>query len=145
MISTIVTGVDGTDTAREAARTAARLAQTHGAALHLLSAFGPVDVKRVNTEGVKVAIDFKQPAEQTASEETALLRSEFPDLEITGGAAEGKPADALVDAAEQLGADLIVVGNKRVQGLARILGSIAADVARHAPCDVYIAHTHQRS
>jgi len=46
--------------------------------------------------------------------------------------------------AESLGADLIVVGNKRVQGLGRILGSIAEDVAHHSTCDVYIAHTHQR-
>ena len=42
-------------------------------------------------------------------------------------------------------ADVIVVGNKRVQGVSRILGSIARYVAAHAPCDVYIAHTHQRA
>src|SRR5690606_28369663 len=42
-------------------------------------------------------------------------------------------------------ASLIVVGNKRVQGVAgRVLGSIARDVAAHASCDVYIAHTHTR-
>ena len=36
---------------------------------------------------------------------------------------------------------MIVVGNKRVQGLARVLGSVASAVAQHAPCDVYIAKT----
>lgn len=47
-------------------------------------------------------------------------------------------------AAEELDAEIIVIGNKRVQGIARILGSIARDVAAHAPCDVYVAHTHSK-
>ncbi|MFI5426024.1 universal stress protein [Aeromicrobium sp. UC242_57] len=54
---------------------------------------------------------------------------------------QGKPADALVSAAKEIGADLIVVGNRRVQGISRILGSVATDVAHHAPCDVYIVKT----
>ena len=28
------------------------------------------------------------------------------------------------------------------EGLARVLGSVAADVARKAHCDVHVAHTH---
>jgi nucleotide-binding universal stress UspA family protein len=52
-----------------------------------------------------------------------------------------EPADALCAEAERLGASIIVVGNKRVQGMARVLGSVAAEVARHAPCHVFIAHT----
>jgi nucleotide-binding universal stress UspA family protein len=54
---------------------------------------------------------------------------------------QGKPADALVEEAKRLGADLIVVGNRRVQGIGRVLGSVATDVAHHAPCDVYIVKT----
>jgi len=33
------------------------------------------------------------------------------------------------------------VGNRRVQGASRILGAVAADVAKHAVCDVLIANT----
>ena len=36
---------------------------------------------------------------------------------------------------------MIVVGNRRVQGATRVLGSIANDVARQAPCNVLIVHT----
>ena len=43
--------------------------------------------------------------------------------------------------AKEIGADLIVVGNRRVQGIGRVLGSVATDVAHHAPCDVYIVKT----
>ena len=53
--------------------------------------------------------------------------------------------EALVSESERLDATMIVVGNKRVQGIAgRVLGSIARDVAAHASCDVYVAHTHER-
>lgn len=51
------------------------------------------------------------------------------------------PATALCDEAERLEASIIVVGNRGVQGAARLLGSVATDVARRAPCDVLIANT----
>ena len=62
-------------------------------------------------------------------------------VEVTSAGASGKPGEALVTEAERLGATMIVVGNRRVQGIARVLGSVAAAVAHHAPCDVYIAKT----
>ena len=43
--------------------------------------------------------------------------------------------------AEKVSADLIVVGSKRMTGIARVLGSVANDVAHHAPCSVYVAKT----
>ncbi len=52
------------------------------------------------------------------------------------------PANALCEEATRLDASIIVVGNKRVQGAARVLGSIAGDVAKRAPCNVFIVHTH---
>jgi nucleotide-binding universal stress UspA family protein len=36
---------------------------------------------------------------------------------------------------------MIVVGNRRVQGISRVLGAIATDVARRASCDVLISDT----
>jgi nucleotide-binding universal stress UspA family protein len=48
----------------------------------------------------------------------------------------------LIEVATDHDAAVIVVGNKRVQGVTRLLGSIATDVAHKAPCDVYIANTH---
>jgi nucleotide-binding universal stress UspA family protein len=55
---------------------------------------------------------------------------------------EGDPADAIIDAAEEEGADLIVVGNRGMQGAKRfLLGSVPNRVAHHAPCSVLIVHT----
>ena len=55
---------------------------------------------------------------------------------------EGDPADAILDVAEETGADLIVVGNKGMTGAKRfLLGSVPNKVSHHASCGVYIVRT----
>ena len=54
----------------------------------------------------------------------------------------GAPVDALVDLAEEVGADLLVVGNVGLSTIAgRLLGSVPANVARRSKTDVLIVHT----
>ena len=60
---------------------------------------------------------------------------------ISTNSLQAKPAVALVEEAERLEARVIVVGNRRSQGLGRVLGSVASGVVAHAPCDVYIVKT----
>lgn len=142
--SRIVVGVDDSESAARAAVTAATLARALGAELHVLSAYGKFEIERVRAGSEEYVFTTEADAEAMTTTVVERLRAEFSDVSFHHRPAEGKPAEALVRAAEELGASLIVVGNKRVQGLARILGSIARDVAAHAPCDVYVAHTHQR-
>ena len=55
---------------------------------------------------------------------------------------EGDPADAILDVAEEKGADLIVVGNKGMTGAKRfLLGSVPNKISHHAPCSVMIIRT----
>jgi nucleotide-binding universal stress UspA family protein len=144
MAGKIITGVDDSETALQAARRAAVLAEALRCELHVLSAYGASESKTMSDGLEKVVYSHLAEAERTASEVSATLRGEFPQLTIEPHAAEGKPAEALVGAAEALGAELIVVGNKRVQGPSRILGSIARSVASTAPCDLYVVNTHER-
>ena len=142
---TIVTGVDGSATAMAAAERAVMLANALGARLHVVSAYGKFEQETVKIGSDTMFLSSERDAEDVAEKVAATRRMANPGLEVTSGAAEGKPGEALVAAAEAQGADLIVVGNKRVQGIAgRVLGSIARDVAAHASCDVYVAHTHER-
>jgi nucleotide-binding universal stress UspA family protein len=54
----------------------------------------------------------------------------------------GPPVDALVALAEEVGADLLVVGNVGLSTIAgRLLGSVPANVSRRAKVDVLIVHT----
>ena len=64
------------------------------------------------------------------------------DVKVTYSAARGRPADALIKEALRMEARIIVVGNRRMQGIGRVLGSVANSVAHNAPCDVYIANTY---
>lgn len=137
----IVTGVDGSETAARAAHRAAELARDLHAELHVLTAYGVRESKVFNDGVEKVVSADIDKAERVAAETARELSRSFPGLTIISFAAEGSPAVALVNAAKRLNAAFIVVGNKRVQGASRILGSVARSVASHAPCDLYIAHT----
>ena len=54
----------------------------------------------------------------------------------------GMPANALLEAVQETGADLLVVGNKGMRSLAgRIFGNIPGDVAKKAPVDVVLVDT----
>src|SRR5690625_1989541 len=124
MANVIVTGVDGSDTAALAARKAAETAEIFGASLHVVSAYGPGE-KRTLAAGVeKAVLNLVAEAERTVSQAADALPQEFPNLTSTDAVGDGNPADVLVQEAEKLDARLIVVGNKRVQGPARILGSV---------------------
>lgn len=138
MTKTIIAGVDGGRPAHEAARAAARIANAFGATLHVVSVFEPVSDRNAQEAG----FDAPLAAERVSADEVAKLVAEFPGLTATSVAEPGKPAETLVHLAESLDADLIVVGNRRVKGLGRLIGSVASEVAAKAPCDVYVAHTH---
>lgn len=142
MSKIILVGVDGSDSSRRAAAVAAELAASSGATLHVLTAVDPH--RPAMPEDPKNLGDVRrltpgEEAEAIAAEIAGTLKGVAPHIESSP--IQGKPADALVEEAKRLGADLIVVGNRRVQGLGRILGSVATDVAHHAPCDVYIVKT----
>jgi nucleotide-binding universal stress UspA family protein len=63
-------------------------------------------------------------------------------VEIRTFARQGEPADAILDVAEEQGADLIIVGNKGMTGAKRfLLGSVPNKVSHHAPCSVLIVRT----
>lgn len=141
MANVIIIGVDGSETATLAAQRAAEAAIAYEGSLHVVSAYGPGE-RRTLSDGVeKVIINLREDADRVVTEAAAELRKAYPNLEITTAAESGNPADVLVSEAEKLDAKLIVVGNKRAQGPARILGSIARSVTANATCDVYIANT----
>lgn len=111
--------------------------------VHLLSAYEvPVDW----TGGIGSTMDWVGDIEDAArdqlTEELATLGSPLTErgLSIERHVVRGRAADAITDTASGLGADLIVTGS-RGRGPLRsmLLGSVAAEVAAHAPCPVLVA------
>lgn len=139
MSGIIVVGVDGSETARRAAEAARDLAVALGGKLHVVSAFEG-DRTEVYGSGsdqfiVSAADDAAKIARTVAD---GLATSE---IEVSFYAIRGTPANALIKQAETYDAKMIVVGNKRMRGIGRVLGSVANSVAHGAPCDVYIVKT----
>ena len=54
-------------------------------------------------------------------------------------AAQGDPADVLVELAEKHNADVLVIGNKGMQR--KMLGSVPNTVTHKAGCSVYVVKT----
>jgi nucleotide-binding universal stress UspA family protein len=142
----IVVGTDGSETAEEAVRQAAMLASLSGGHLEVVSALEPVPSRRTTEEKVAAPDDVQHefgPREDVnfALEKAVRIAS---DQGVTARPhpMEGDPADAILDVAEEIGADLIVVGNKGMTGAGRfLLGSVPNKISHHAPCGVFIART----
>jgi nucleotide-binding universal stress UspA family protein len=140
MTGTIVVGVDGSETARKAAETAGNLALALDAPLLVVSAFNNDRTEVLGSGSDKWLISDASQAEQAAKN---VAESFSPKgLAVTYAAVRGKPAEALLREAARVEAGMIVVGNRRMRGLGRVLGSVANSVAHNAPCDVYIANTY---
>ena len=146
MFKSIVVGTDGSETAREAVRQAIGLAQAVGASIELVSAFEPVASQRLGRASREIPQDMqwivnpREDVEATLQEASAAVGA--AGVPVTSYAREGDPADAILDVAEERGADLIVVGNKGMTGAKRfLLGSVPNRVSHHAPCSVLIIRT----
>jgi len=135
----IVVGVDGSETAKRAAESAKNLAAGLDALLHVVSAFDSDRTEVFGSGSDRWIVSDADAAEQVAR---TVAESLGRDVAVTYSAARGRPADALIKEAVRMDARIIVVGNRRMHGIGRVLGSVANSVAHNAPCDVYIANTY---
>ena len=146
MFGSIVVGTDGSETAGEAVRQATELAKAVGAKVNLVSAFEPVGNQRLREERQQVPEDMQWMVNEREDVE-ATLRSAAEQIgeagvDVETHSRQGDPADAILDVAEEAGADLIIVGNKGMSGAKRfLLGSVPNKVSHHAPCSVMIIRT----
>jgi nucleotide-binding universal stress UspA family protein len=147
LFSHILVGTDGSDTAAEAVRQATELAKATGARLDFVSAFDPVPRQRLEDEqrtapgDVQYEIGPREDVNMILEAAAAAAKHEGVG-EVQTHAREGDPADAILDVAEEVKADLIVVGNKGMTGARRfLLGSVPNKVSHHAPCSVIIVRT----
>lgn len=83
----------------------------------------------------------RERAEETARESVEFLRSKFPNarVEIESIVGLGRPAQMIVQEADDWDADLIVVGSHGHGFWGRLaLGSVSDAVLHHAPCSVLV-------
>lgn len=144
MFSVIVVGTDGSETASRAVRLAAELARHNSSKLHVVVG-APLPAEVALPSGVA---NVSSPSGGGGAPLTAAARNTLEEviegidqLDLEVHLQSGNPADVIVKVADEVGADLIVVGSKGMRGTRRILGSVPNSVAHKAGCHVLVAKT----
>jgi nucleotide-binding universal stress UspA family protein len=146
MFAVIVVGTDGSATAAAAVQRACALAEAHSSDLHIVSAY-PSSVAPVVAMGRDPA---SAPPEDRDADVCAAVERMLEEVrrqlagagvKIITHAVGYDPITAILEVAKAQHADLIVVGNKGMQGPRRKLGSVPDVLAHTAPCDVLIVNT----
>jgi nucleotide-binding universal stress UspA family protein len=128
--SPIVAGTDGSPRATLAVDRAGDLAEALGAPVHI-----------VCVPSYITAQDWppRITAQQIAAEAADRLRAR--GIAVETHLPPGDAAASLVAVADEVQAQMIVLGNKGMTGLRRLTGSIPNRVSHHARCDVLIVPT----
>lgn len=139
MFETVVVGADGSDTAAEAVRVATELVKLSNGNLHIVTAYRPAQLRSEAGGEFSESLTSGDVAEAVLADLASRARTSgvAVDTHLQNGAA----ADVICEVATQVKADVIVVGNKGMTGLRRVLGSVPNSVAHQAPCAVLIAFT----
>jgi nucleotide-binding universal stress UspA family protein len=151
MFKAIVVGTDGSEGASKAVRAAAALAATQPeSVLHIVTVQKPLSPTALAAGEMAAAAPVAAEAswEEEIKRELETTLGRAADTAGSAGSARietharfGSPAEVLCDMAAHLQADLIVVGNRGMQGGRRFLGSVPNTVSHHAPCSVLIVDT----
>jgi len=143
-LATVLVATDFSATAASAVQRAtalarergARLVLTHVCGLHPFAAGGPPPSAAVSPQ-------LEASVRDAADRRLAALASECSEggLEVETYLETGEPGPRVLDLAEKVAADLIVVGTRGLSGLRHlILGSTAEAIVRGAPCPVLTVH-----
>ena len=142
-VQTIVVGTDGSETASRAVARAAELALETGAVLHIVMAYKAHSVQKLQTLRASLPEEFRSSV--SADSEAQITVRHAADqasrmgVRVETHLATGDPAKVILETAQHLGADVVVVGNKWIER--RIRGSVPGGVNRGADRDVLVVDT----
>ncbi len=145
-LGSILVPIDFSDCSRKALQYAVPLARQFGSRLLLVhvmpvhyfvgSEFGPVDVPVPEQE---MRENSERALERLAREEIAGA------VPVATRVCRGQPVQEIVAVAREAGVDLILLSTHGHTGLKHVLlGSVAENVVRYAPCPVLVVREHQR-
>ncbi len=138
----ILLATDGSKDAELAAKAAVDLSKRTGAEVHVVHAWRPLPHYAYPS---LVPEGYQPPYEEGARK---ILEAQVGRIEEAGiSVAEahlvtGRPADAILDLGDQIGAGLIVVGSRGLGPVKRLLvGSVSESIVHHAKCPVLVVRS----
>lgn len=134
----ITVGYDGSAASKHAVRWASVEAATRGSTLRIVSCYSVPVVASPWIPSIPIDLEaIEQSARDDVRAQVDELLGRYPDLAVETAVVLGQPGDTLVGLGPS--SSMIVVGASGA-GAARtaVLGSVAHDVARTAPCPVVL-------
>ena len=145
-INNVLVATDFSSHSEAAIRAATNLAKTFGATIHLVHAFDtPIPI--FTPYEVVIPDGFLEQARASATRSLHASRDKIQaeSVPVKTHLTEGPAAPAIARAAEELGADLIVMGTRGNTGLKHVvLGSVTERTIRLAPCSVLSVKTQDK-
>jgi nucleotide-binding universal stress UspA family protein len=145
---TVVVGTDGSESSLLAVSRAGALAGACGARLVIACAYLPTEIDDRELQRTRDVLgeDAYQVIGSSPAEDTVRTAAERAAAagarEVRTVAVVGSPVEALLDVVRREDADLLVVGNRGLNGIkGRLLGSVPADATRRSAVDVLVVHT----
>ncbi|MGA8331778.1 MAG: universal stress protein [Mycobacterium sp.] len=142
----VLVGTDGSETSLRAVDKAATIAAESNAKLIVASAYVSTDSHSGGTDpdqpsGEKYRTEGNAPLYAMLREASGRARDAGAQ-DVEEMAVEGAPVDALVELAEKVNADLIVVGDVGLNSVVgRLVGSVPRAVRRRAKTEVLVVET----
>ncbi len=137
-IRTILVPVDFSDYSQAAVDQAVALGKELGAKLHLLHCY-QINVGGVSPYGVVLPQNLDREIRDAAQAKLSewAEKAKAAGLEVETSVTPLFPSEAIASIAEDVGADLVVMGTRGLSGLKHVLlGSVAERTIRTAPCPV---------
>jgi nucleotide-binding universal stress UspA family protein len=139
MYDRILVPTDGSEYADDAAETAFDLARTMNASVHVVCVVeqGPLGSVHLPGDAASAEDVFEERAEEFVDrlEERARDR----ELEATTEVRQGVPVREILEYADEIDADVIVMGTRGRGGISRMmLGSVTDGVTRYGDADVLV-------
>lgn len=133
----ILVPIDFSDLSRKALHYAISFAQQFGAEIYLLHV---VEIIIPTPEVVVAESEYLNvKVREQAAKELSEWRKEIVRVPVRSTIRDGSPFRQITEAADEINADLIVLGTQGRTGLSHLfIGSTAERVVRHAPCPVMI-------
>jgi nucleotide-binding universal stress UspA family protein len=138
VFETVVVGADESPTAARAVEAAIELVKLSKGMLHIVTAY-----KSAGRSASGAPDEFQGSVQADSHVQSVLAdlasRARAQSVTVDTHDREGDPADVVLAVAEQIGADLIVVGSQGMKR--RVLGSVPNSIAHGASCAVLVVKT----
>jgi nucleotide-binding universal stress UspA family protein len=153
MLKHILLPLDGSEIAEKAVEHAQKLVNPGGEITLLVAVDAPeyINYSIYGTQPIaptvvspQTAFDYQALTDEMVAQSNTYLERIAQDLQSSGYKVQrmvelGSAADLIVDTAEKLGVDAIVMSTHGRSGLSRwLLGSVTSKVLGHASCPVYV-------